>query len=353
MFSTTKLCAAGVAQQKKTWSGHDRDATIGASEIGSCARMQVLRKQGHPHDADFVEDYGALERGNAIEAWFIERMQAELERGYEAGEHSIELLWATDSGQTTLVRGAQSVTPDGIFASHKAEIQLDNGQTVKCLLNEVKSIDPRPYERLVKPKFNHVQQVIQGMDLVRELTEFKPDWAVITYINASFLSQQKSFFIPFSQSKADGLRRRAEMINYAKEIPEPEGHMYETGDCDYCPFKKACELMRFGDMPKAERGGVSQADADTVVAAARRLTSAKSALVEAEENKITAERELVDLMSKLRTSKLQHGDVSVSVWTQAAPPSIDVKAMRDAGIDVDAYLKPHTPGPRVSVRMKG
>lgn len=354
MFSPTLLCAAGVAQQVKTWSGHDRDATIGASEIGACARMQAYRKLGTEQDPDHVEDYGALERGNAIEAWFISRIQAELQRGYDAGEHEIELIWATDEGQQTLVRGAQSVTPDGLFASTKAEIVLPSGQKVGCLLNEVKSIDPRPFEKLVKPKFNHVQQVMQGMDLVRELTDFVPSHAVITYINASFLSQQKSYYVKFDQKKADALRKRAESINYIQEgdeLPDPEGYMYDTGDCDYCPFKKRCFEARSLGMP-TQTSPVSKADADRVADVARNMKSRKADVDMAEELYTEAQKALVEEMSKLRTNKLQHEGVSISVWRQAAPPSVDINAMRAAGIDVDSYLRPHEPGPRVSVRIK-
>ena len=189
--------------ESKTWGGHDRSMTVGASEVGQCQRKLVYDKHNIHPDTGFVQDYGAAERGNAMEDWVVEGLQHSL-------PDDIQLLWATDEGQQTLVDklAYQSATPDGLFVSKDLfPLNVDGTDVLtNCVYNEIKSIDPRPYDFLKEPKHVHALQCQQGMDLVRRLTEYEPTHAVITYVNASFYSQIKTFIIPFDQKIADGLR---------------------------------------------------------------------------------------------------------------------------------------------------
>ena len=42
----------------KAWA-HDRASTVGANEVGQCARKTWFTKQDAPHDADYEDRHGA------------------------------------------------------------------------------------------------------------------------------------------------------------------------------------------------------------------------------------------------------------------------------------------------------
>ena len=112
----------------------------GASEIGQCQRL-VFDKHGV--DPDLALCGGAAERGNAMEDWVVDGLKHSL-------PDDIELIWATDEGQKTLVDklAYQSATPDGLFVSKDLfPLNVDGTDVLtNCVYNEIKSIDPRPYD---------------------------------------------------------------------------------------------------------------------------------------------------------------------------------------------------------------
>ena len=115
-LDTKTLILANMTRKSdsKTWGGHDRSQTVGASEVGQCQRKLVYDKHNVEPDTGFKQDLGAAERGNVIEDWVVENLQHSL-------PDDIQLLWATDEGQQTLVDKDvhQSATPDGLFVSDK------------------------------------------------------------------------------------------------------------------------------------------------------------------------------------------------------------------------------------------
>lgn len=349
------LVTAAVGATVKTWSGHDRRDTVGASEVGDCMRKVVYNKHGATPDASYEQDYGATERGNVIEAWIIDRMQQQLKALREAGTTDIELLFATDEGQKTLVAGAQSATPDGLFVS-KTGFMLPNGEQVTSLYNEIKSKDPRPFDRLTAAEPNHIDQCIQGMDLLRRRTPHKPEWAVITYVNASFLSQRKQFFVRFDEGHAEALRARAHSIlnDYDLDtLPDAEGRMYfDSKPCEYCPYKSICEGKRVADIPADEKP-VARGVADQIgtLAGDYKALGLEIEDLEADRKRI-AEQINIEL-TKAGTRKVKADWGSVSVWSAHPPASYDMKKMREDGVDVDAYQRPAgEPSLRVGVFLK-
>src|SRR5215469_2757396 len=76
MSIVTEAIKEFVEAQKKTWP-HDRRQTIGASEIGQCARKIFCVKfeddpdMAVPRDPDMHDPWGARERGNLIEKYLI------------------------------------------------------------------------------------------------------------------------------------------------------------------------------------------------------------------------------------------------------------------------------------------
>ena len=66
ILNTNKLILNNISKNSdaKTWGGHDRKKTVGASAIGGCIRAIVFDKH-NAEDNDFVQD---LEPPN-VETW--------------------------------------------------------------------------------------------------------------------------------------------------------------------------------------------------------------------------------------------------------------------------------------------
>jgi hypothetical protein len=105
------------------------------------------------------------------------------------------LLYAGEE-QETLRKGRLSATPDGLAIGLDrdalAELGVEDIITGDLLI-EFKSFDPRANP--TEPKPIHAGQVQVQFGLVHELTDYRPEYAIIVYMNASFLSDIRVFVI--------------------------------------------------------------------------------------------------------------------------------------------------------------
>lgn len=335
------------ASGSNNWSGHDRGTTVGASEIGGCARRVFYDKNGVEHDPDFTQDWGAAERGKAIEDWVVSRLEGGL---IASGSPWRAMFVGTQ--QKTLVRGSQSATPDGVLVDTGSD---DRGTDVYL---EIKSVDPRVYEVMRGEKDQHRLQTQQGMDLVRSLTIHKPQRALLLYINASFVSQRRVYSIPFAESVAAALHKRADELMFGSYTlaspPRPEGKMEGGKECEYCPYYRTCTAHDVGCLPMEVRPLV---DLDPVLVqqAEKLCRSQRELRVREDELETTRkhiETEIVDTLKKLDTKKIAAPWGSVSAYPQAGPPSYDFKRMEEDGIDLEPYRRPSSPSPRINVSLK-
>ena len=338
----------------KTWGGHDRKKTVGASAVGGCLRAIVFDKHDAPVDADFVQDLGAAERGNMVEDWAVPSMQQSLK------DSGIELIWATDDGQETLVdiTNYQSATPDGLFTSREVfEVEEESGSKrfTKCLYNELKSIDPRAFDNLREPKFQHRMQVQQGMDLVRRTTDYFPTHAVITYINASFVNQIKSWVIPFDELVAHGLRARSASV-FTKfsldKLPEPEGKLEGGKECTYCAYKTLCLDTEVSSIPSAEGSNFSAAITERlkekVIARHNLNDEAKAKTREVKQ----LEQDIKEILKEAESKKISADWGSVSMYSQKAPMRYDVNKFKEAGLDHRDFQTQGDYSPRLSITYR-
>ncbi|NBT57512.1 hypothetical protein EBT16_01895 [bacterium] len=344
----------------KTWSGHSRHLTVGASEVGQCARRTFYTKQGVEPDPDFDQDWGAAERGNAIEKWEVEKIIKAL----QAKAPHIKLGWATDEGQNTITRGGQSATPDGIFYTDNGEkIKVCDPETGKIyaaehVYFECKSIDPRSYDHLTKSKEPHKLQAIQGMDLVRDDGQYFPTVAVIVYVNASFSTQQRMWVIPFDEEVAKNLRDRAEDLMFGgytlEEPPMAEGKLIKGGQqCEWCPFQKTCQEKELGRVPtEKERKDLSPEFIERARILGQQRLEAKEREEQAKEDKKRVEEEILSLCEKAGVQKIAHPHGRVSVWTASSPPTFNKALMIADGIDVEKYQVPGTRYIRIDSAIK-
>jgi len=148
----------------------DRASTVGASEIGQCARKTFFAKNasdptyGITSDTDFEDTYGATLRGRLLENHFwVPALRARF---------GSKLLYAGNE-QRTLTSGFLSATPDGLLIDAPEDefvrlgvfdITGDGSVVVEC-----KSIDPRVRQEL-KPEHVYQAQVQLGLLSVRPKT---------------------------------------------------------------------------------------------------------------------------------------------------------------------------------------
>ena len=80
LLNTSELILNNISKNSnnKTWGGHDRKKTVGASAVGGCLRSIVYDKHNAPTDKNFVQDLGAAERGNMVEDWAVPSIQQSL-----------------------------------------------------------------------------------------------------------------------------------------------------------------------------------------------------------------------------------------------------------------------------------
>lgn len=218
----------------------DRSQTVGASDVGQCARKVFWSKnEGDPRygvarDPDYVDNYGAKVRGTIMEDkfWYPAMLATFGERLLFAGPE-----------QQTFTSGFLSATPDGLITA-LAEGEHPTLPAGTCVTAECKTADPRT--NLSEAKSENVFQTHIQMGLIRELTPYRPTHSILSYTDASFWNEVVEFVIPFDPAVFEAGKKRAALIMTATDASElkPEGWIAGGRDCEYCPFTKACGIKR-------------------------------------------------------------------------------------------------------------
>jgi len=220
---------------------HDRKQTVGASEVGQCARKIYWLKNEDdpehavPRDPEYRDTWGARMRGTVYETCFWEpAMRARFGK---------QLLFA-GKDQRTFHKGFLTATPDGMLVNLTDDQQREIGVETRCVLVECKTADPRT--NLNEAKAENVYQAQVQMGLVRETTEHKPTHAIISYTDASFWSDVKEFIVAFDPAIYQAAYERARLVMTATDPSEtqPEGWIAGGKECNYCPFTKPCGIER-------------------------------------------------------------------------------------------------------------
>lgn len=227
------------AKVSKTEFAHDRSKTVGASEIAQCARKIAMKKQGVAQDEDHVDDPGFAVRGNIIEDhWAVPVLKHAIEK--VGGK----LLWATQGEQTTFEwkKKHASCTPDGMFTGVPRDWLAACG-VKKCspeLVSEIKSIDPRIAPDKL-PKAGHAEQAHFGVGMIRAATDYKPEYALLTYWNCSKLTDHWPLVIKFNEAYFERQLVKAKKIITTpwKKLPA-EGKIAGGYQCGMCEFQRTC-----------------------------------------------------------------------------------------------------------------
>jgi hypothetical protein len=333
----------------------DREQTVGASEIGQCARRVYYEKMfgdahyGVERDADFTDSWGAMTRGSAYEQqlWYPALKAC----------FGDKLLYAGPE-QRTLAVECLSATPDGLLIDQPRDLLkpfgiTDLGKTGELVV-ECKTIDPRV--RLDQAKAEHAYQTQVQIGLLRELTPHRPQYALIAYGDASFWDDITEFVITFDPQIYANAKARAAQIMLAMDARElePEGWIAGGKECDRCPFTRAC-----GQERRAIPGVTdAQADPQFVAEIGDLARAAKAHDIEVE-NATAALRTIQHrIRERLREKGLRRvngGGARVSWSPVTGRASIDLEQLRAgaaaAGFDLKPYEKVREPSDRLTIQM--
>lgn len=349
-FTFEDLFDEHIASNQKTWK-QDRRLTVGASECFGCIRKNWFTKRGaelgYKPDEDYEENWGAMERGNIIENHFIVP-------GVEEGlrRRGLELIMAGD-GQDTILDGIHSATLDGLIIDPKggnlprdflAYYGVEDIGEQDSLVLEMKSFDPRL--TLTHEKGVHRGQTQMQMGLIRDKTDYKPEYAVLIYINASWLSDIRIFVIDYDDAVYRIGRERNDKV-FGVDDPgmfAPEGKM--DGLCDYCNWRGACQKVTEDRVPAARKAlGKKEVDAQDQ----EFIDSLTPLVVErntANETLKAAKSRVEELNEAIRQSLIAEGtsravgdNWKVTYTAQAGRRTLSKALMEADGIDPEKYTQ--------------
>ena len=345
-ISIKSMLDAHVAANAKTWA-HDRSLTVGASEVGQCLRKTWFAKNGVDPDLDYVDRYGAKVRGDLIEIHHWEPgIRAQLPDG-------VAFLFA-GAEQKTLVDGYLSATSDGLLVGVSPDALSRHGIDDiggDSLVVECKSIDPRV--SLKDAKAEHQFQVHCQMGLIRHCTEYRPNYALISYTDASFLDDVTEFAIPFDPEIYAAAKTRATRVMTADEAMDlpPEGKLAGGAECRYCAHRSHCAGVIVGAIPEgnAPLGGNALTALKDMVDEEQAARSEKDT---AARRHAEAQERIKEFLREHRTRKVEGDDWSVTYFPVKGRMSLDRKAALAAGIDLSPFETPGDPGERLTIKVK-
>jgi histone H3/H4 len=337
---------------KKQW-GHDRTLTLGGSEVFGCIRKAWYSRHGATKDSDYHESWGATRRGDMIENHHVVPAME-----WASANDGFKVDYAGSDQQTLFCDGVpMSVTPDGLIHGIGrdwlsrygiADIKSD------CVMFEIKSIDPR-VDLSEEKSIHHGQTQIQ-MGLVRENTKFSPHYAVILYVNASFLDDMNVFIVEWDEKKYEVAKARAHVV-YETESPNllmREGRI--DGSCTYCPFKGTCIETMVASMPaeltkeqekKRKKEGTNPlllARLDDVMDRAHKARAAKKKAEKVDE---LAKEELKAILREFGERKAKDANWSLSYSMSPGRKTVDTERVNLALAELQVFLDAKGLGPAV------
>lgn len=235
---------AYAARTESVWR-HDRNKTVGASEIGLCARRVWFSKHDTPQDEQ-PPCWGYTRRGAVYEDhWFVPAMRAYYgKRLRYAGEAQKTFTYGPASDLPPIL----SATPDGLLREvTSAECAEWGIPETDCVLVECKNIGS--YKLALAPKPEHEFQVQVQMGCVRAAGRYKPTAAILVYTSAFNWAEMVEFAIPFDRDVFERGIARAVAILTAENASAAaaEGLLSGGNECKRCPYATTCghiELAR-------------------------------------------------------------------------------------------------------------
>jgi hypothetical protein len=194
------------------------------------------------------------------------------------------------------------------------------------------------------------------MGLIRDCTKYKPDYAVISYIDASFWDSVKEFTVKFEPAIYEHAKARATniMTSESAEDLQPEGWIAGGKECDYCPFVDPCGVAR-RDLPSQK---YKQQDLDPQLVEEITQLCRTAKLIEDHQKSIKGDVRAAhqQIKDRLREKGIR-AIAGVVSWTNVrGRSSYDQKALREAaaaaGLDVEAFSTAGEPTDRLTIFVR-
>jgi hypothetical protein len=241
--------------------------------------------------------------------------------------------------------------PRNVLAANFGIPDIGNGS----LVVEAKTIDPRA--KLDEPKPEHVFQVQAQIGLIRELTPYQPEFALISYANASFLDDIVEFAIRFDPVVFANAKRRAARILTAHAASElkPEGWIASGHECEFCSFTKACGIVRHA-MPTRPLAAPLDPQFLAEISDLAREAQQRRAAVDAATIGLRAiEHEIKERLHAKGVRQVVGDGVTVTWSLVRGRPAYDMKRIREAlaamtGGDLAEYETVGDPTDRLVIR---
>jgi hypothetical protein len=338
------------ASRQKTFSD-DRVHTVGASEVGQCLRKTWFSKNEIEADLGYEDRWGAKVRGTVYEdQWWAPALRA---------TYGDRLLYA-GSEQRTFFLDYLSATPDGLITGLERNALAHLGVSdieADCIAVECKTADPRT--RLDRPKPEHRFQVITQLGLIRERTNHRPVYGLLTYTDTSFWDEVFEFPIRFEPAVFAAAQQRAQHVMTSDDpfaLP-PEGAIAGGRECGYCPYAVRCGQVETRVVHDLRDEPVL--DAALAQQIADKAWLAKHERGEAEQHIEVArrlEQEIKTDLGAAGTRKARHGGISVTWSSVKGRPATDWKAPREAaekaGIDTARFATEGEPSDRLIITLE-
>lgn len=327
----------------KTWA-HDRKQTLGASETFACLRRGWFTRFAPETAAP--SEMGMAERGNIIEEHYVVPV---LKRAY--GANVVNL--GTD--QVTLIEARNSATPDCLFINQKSDALALYGvpdiRTTEFNF-EIKSIDPRA--NLYSEKAIHRGQAIMQMGLYRLKTNYKPEFAVILYVNASNLGDVKPFIIEYSEEIFQAGVKRANRLYAAKSADDLPAEGAFTDECKYCPYTSGCKSA---SLPVSAKNKATQEQRDGLITLVEEHAQAKRQEADGKKEKKRLEEEIKARLKAEKLSGARDERFTITHATVNGKSSVDNVAVEaylvSQGKSLSDFSKQGEPYGRLTVKLKG
>lgn len=340
------------SHRKRTRRSH---VYIGASEVGLCIRRIWYGKQQafdvlNPKHSDDIGSWGATRRGATFETYFwLPAMRK---------KYGKKLLFAGGS-QVTMRYGNLRATPDGLLINQPrdalAYLGITNIGPSGKIVVECKTADPRI--RLNGPKPEHEFQAQVQLGLFRLTTDFRPDYALISYVNASFYDDVLEFAVEYDPAVFRQAEIRARDIMRATDAAQlkPEGWVGGGVECKWCPHVDACSTLRIGQAATNKDNAADPKVVEEIVALAKqeRELNTKASGYETEQRNL--QHQIKSRLTDLGLRQIESDGIRI-IWSPVkGRPSYDMPRLREAaaklGLNIQDYETVGDPTDRLVITL--
>jgi hypothetical protein len=205
---------------------------------------------------------------------------------------------------------------------------------------------------LKEAKAEHSGQTQVQMGLIRACTPYRPNFALISYADASFLDTITEFAVTFDPAAYAAARDRAQRVMLTEDPAElpPEGKIAGGDECRYCAFKSRCQGALVASIPPS-----SVAIGANAMAHLKALVEQHEA-ADADADSAGRRREDVReqvrvLLRELGTRKVAGDGFAISWFPVKGRKSLDRKAAEAAGLNLTPFEREGDPSERLTITL--